>query len=210
MSDDQVIQRVLRGETGLYADLILRHHQRLQSTIYPILHDDAEVEDAIQEGHVQALAHLAQFAGRSSFLTWMTRIMIHEAFAILRRRRRLRQFDELAGATAGRQVLMLTARGRSPEQQAIDAELRLALAQALRMLPEPYRVVFTLREIEELSTADAAGMLGISEECVRIRLHRARALLRRRLAQRVPSERCRARPMALPHGAPAPGAACLP
>src|SRR5438270_13762104 len=96
MSDDQVIERVLRGETGLYADLILRYHHRLQSSIYPILRDDAEVEDAIQEGHARALANLAQFAGRSSFLTWMTRIAIHEALAILRRRRRLLQFDELA------------------------------------------------------------------------------------------------------------------
>jgi RNA polymerase sigma-70 factor (ECF subfamily) len=210
MSDDQVIQRVLRGETGLYADLILRYQRRLQSTIYPILHDDAEVEDAIQEGHVHALAHLAQFAGRSSFLTWMTRIMIHEAFAILRRRRRLRQFDDLADPQTGGQVVLWTARGRNPEQQAIDAELRHALAQALRLLPEPYRAVFTLREIEEISTADAAGMLGISEECVRIRLHRARALLRGRLAKRVPSGRCRPRPTALPHGGPTPGAACLP
>ena len=68
------------------------------------MRDDAEVEDAIQEGHVHALAHLAQFAGRSSFLTWMTRIMIHEAFAILRRRRRLRQFDDLADPETGRQL----------------------------------------------------------------------------------------------------------
>jgi RNA polymerase sigma-70 factor, ECF subfamily len=210
MSDDQVIERVLRGETGLYADLILRYHRRLQSTIYPILRDDAEVEDAIQEGHVQALAHLAQFAGRSSFLTWMTRIMIHEAFAILRRRRRLRQFDDLADPETGRQVAVLTARGRNPEQQAIDRELRIALAQALRMLPEPYRAVFTLREIEEISTTDAAGMLGISEECVRIRLHRARALLRRRLTKRVASGHCRPRPTALPRAMPAPAAVCLP
>ena len=202
MSDDQVIERVLRGETGLYADLILRYHQRLQSTIYPILRDDAEVEDAIQEGHVRALANLAHFAGRSSFLTWMTRIAIHEAFAILRRRRRLLQFDEV---TDGR-----PAHGRSPEQQVIDSELRIALAQALRMLPEQYRTVFTLREIDEISTADAAGMLGISEECVRIRLHRARALLRQRLAKRMVSARCRPRPKTLPPPALAPAAACLP
>ena len=198
MSDDQVIERVLRGETGLYADLILRHHQRLQSTLYPILRDDAEVEDAIQEGHLHALAHLPQFAGRSSFLTWMTRIMIHEAFAILRRRRRLSQFDDLDD-TGTVHHLALMARGRNPEQQAIDGELRLALAQALSMLPEPYRIVFTLREIDEVSTSDAAGMLGITEECVRIRLHRARALLRRRLAKRVatvkPGPRCRRRPV---------------
>ena len=151
--------------------------------LYPILHDDAEVEDAIQQGHVHALAHLDQFAGRSSFLTWMTRIMIHEAFGILRRRRRYFQLDMLA-AGDGAPRLVLTARGRNPEQQALDGELRVILAHALHMLPEAYRTVFTLREIEEMSTADAAGALGISEECVRIRRHRARALLRRRLAKR--------------------------
>ena len=186
MSDQEIIERVRRGETCHYARLILRYHPRLRAMLYPILRDDAEVEDAIQEGHAQALAHLDQFAGRSSFLTWMTRIMIHEALGILRRRRRLWPLEapvEGEGAPPG---LVLIARGRNPEQQALDSELRRALAQALEMLPEAYRTVFTLREIDEMSTADAAGMLGISEECVRIRLHRARALLRQRLAKRAP------------------------
>jgi|SRR5581483_9185559 len=209
MSDDQVIERVLRGETGLYAVLILRYHQRLRSTIYPILHNDAEVEDAIQEGHARALAHLPQFAGRSSFLTWMTRITVHEALGILRRRRRVLPFEELADARTGR-LMVLAARGRNPEQQAIDAETRVMLAQALDVLPEPYRTVFMLREIEEISTADAAGILGISEECVRIRLHRARMLLRRRLAKRVTSVRCRQRPTPPRTVAPAPDAVSLP
>jgi RNA polymerase sigma-70 factor, ECF subfamily len=191
MSENEVIERVRRGETGLYADLILRYRQRLQSTLYPILRNEAEVEDAMQEGHAHALAHLGQFAGRSSFLTWMTRIMIHEAFGILRRRRRLRQLDAPASAEAGPRIV-LTSRGRNPEQQALDRELRAALARALRLLPEPYRTVFTLREIEDVSTARVAGMLGISEECVRIRLHRARALLRRKLGKR-PAARCQRR-----------------
>lgn len=183
MSESEVIERVRRGETGLYADLILRYRQRLQSTLYPILRNESEVEDAMQAGYAHALAHLGQFAGRSSFLTWMTRIMIHEAFGILRRRRRLRQLD-LATDPEGAPRFVLTARGRNPEQQALDRELRTALARALRLLPEPYRSVFVLREIEEVSTAHVAGMLGISEECVRIRLHRARALLRRKLSKR--------------------------
>jgi RNA polymerase sigma-70 factor (ECF subfamily) len=209
MSDDQVIERVLRGETGLYAVLMLRYHGRLRSTIYPILHNDAEVEDAIQEGHTRALAHLGQFAGRSSFLTWMTRIMVHEALGILRRRRRVLPFEDLADARTGRR-LVLAARGRNPEQQVIDAELRTALAQALHVLPEQYRTVFMMREIDEVSTADAAGILGISEECVRIRLHRARLLLRRRLAKRVPGARCRQRPAPERRAAPAPTAASRP
>ena len=191
MSESEVIERVQKGETGLYADLMLRYHQRLQSTLYPILRNEAEVEDAIQEGHVHALAHLSQFAGRSSFLTWMTRIMIHEALGILRRRRRLRQLDSMPGADSEPRIV-LASRGRNPEQQALDHELRLTLARALRMLPEAYRTVFMLREVEDISTARVAGMLGISEECVRIRLHRARALLRRRLGKR-PAARCQRR-----------------
>ena len=209
MSDEQVIERVLGGETALYAVLMLRYHQRLRSTIYPILHNDTEVEDAIQEGHTRALAHLQQFGGRSSFLTWMTRIMVNEAIGIVRRRRRVLHFDELADARTGRRMV-LAARGRNPEQEAINAELRRALAQALHVLPEPYRIVFMLREIEEISTADAAGRLGISEECVRIRLHRARLLLRGRLAKRVASVRCRPLSKALPPATPVPGGAFLP
>jgi RNA polymerase sigma-70 factor (ECF subfamily) len=201
MSDNQVIERILRGETGLYSVLMLRYRGRLRAIVYPILHNDAEVDDAIQEGHARALAHLAQFGGRSSFLTWMTRIIVHEALGILRRRRRILHFDELADVRTS---------GRNPEQQAIDAELRSTLAQALRVLPEPYRIVFTLREVDEISTADAAGMLGISEECVRIRLHRARLLLRRRLAKQMAAPRCRRRPTASRSAAPAPGDEPLP
>jgi RNA polymerase sigma-70 factor (ECF subfamily) len=209
MSDDQVIERVLRGETALYAVLILRYHGRLRSMIYPILHNDAEVEDAIQEGHASALAHLQQFAGRSSFLTWMTRITVHEALGILRRRRRVLPFEDVADASTGRRMV-LTSRGKNPEQQAIDAEMRTALEQALGVLPEPYRTVFVMREVEEISTADAADMLGISEECVRVRLHRARAMLRRRLSKRVASARCRQRRPELRSATPAPAAAPLP
>ena len=182
MTDDEVIECVRHGETALYAVLILRHQQRLQAMLYPILRDDAEVEDAIQAGHLHALAHLGQFAGRSSFVTWMTRIMIHEALGILRRRRRLRQLEVLTEAEGGR--LTLVSRARNPEQEALNGELRLALDHALDMLPSPYRAVFMLRELEEMSTAQTAGVLGISEECVRIRLHRARMLLQHRLARR--------------------------
>ena len=192
MSENEVIERVRRGETALYAELILRHQQRLQSTLYAILRNAAEVEDAMQEGHAHALAHLGQFAGRSSFITWMTRIMIHEALGILRRRRRLRQLDAPASPETGPRIV-LAARGRNPEQQVLDRELRVAVARALRLLPEPYRTVFLLREIEEVSTARVAGILGISEECVRIRLHRARALLRSKLGRRRPAARCQRR-----------------
>ena len=189
MSDDEVIERVRRGETGLYTILIVRHQQRLQAMLYPILRNDTEVEDAMQAGHLHALAHLGQFAGRSSFLTWMTRIMIHEALGILRRRRRLEQLDALTESGG----LTPVSRGRNPEQEALNRELRAALVRALEMLPKPYRAVFTMRELDEMSTADAAGALGISEECVRIRLYRARMLLQRRLARRGPAHTHRAR-----------------
>src|SRR5690348_10479650 len=102
MSEDQVVERILRGETSLYGVLMLRYHGRLHSILYPILRDEAEVEDAIQEGHTRALAHLGQFEGRSSFVTWVTRIVVHEAIGILRRRRRAVPYDEIGDARTGR------------------------------------------------------------------------------------------------------------
>ena len=198
MDDVALFKAAQKGDMQAFEELVGRHRDKIYARAFSMMRNEDDATDLSQEAWVKAWQRLKQFQGESSFLTWMTRIMIHEAFAILRRRRRLSQFDDLDD-TGTVHHLALMARGRNPEQQAIDGELRLALAQALSMLPEPYRIVFTLREIDEVSTSDAAGMLGITEECVRIRLHRARALLRRRLAKRVatvkPGPRCRPRPV---------------
>lgn len=183
VSDEEIVRRVRAGETKLYGILMQRHRRKLHSVVRGILQHDAETEDVLQEAHVHALIHLDQFAGRSSFFTWLTRIAIYEALTLLRRRRRFHPLDEVAAHGSARRM-GLVADIRNPEQQVLDAELRGTLQSALRMLPEDYRVVFTVREVDELSTAATAARLGITEGCVKTRLHRAKALLRRRVRGR--------------------------
>src|SRR5213082_4286946 len=93
-SDQEIVSRVLAGETALYELIMRRYNQRLYRVVRAILRDEDEVEDVMQDAYVRAYRHLADFAGRSQFSTWLTRIAVHEAFARLRRGKRLQQFDD--------------------------------------------------------------------------------------------------------------------
>ncbi len=188
MPDEKVIQCIRSGQTSLYCVLMGRHSPRLFRAMRMILRNDAEAEDVVQEAHLRAVTCLHQFAGRSSFSTWLMQIALNEAST--RRRRRL-QFEPLqAAARPGEKTSeALLSAIRDPEQQALDGEYRKALERALKMLPEPYRGVFRLRAIEEVSTSEAARRLHLSKQSVKTRLHRARALLQQdfyaRVGQRV-------------------------
>jgi RNA polymerase sigma-70 factor (ECF subfamily) len=183
LSDIDVVQRVRAGETALFEILMRRHNQRLYRVARAIVKDDSEAEDVMQEAYVNAYTHLYQFEERAQFSTWLTRIAVHEALARVRKRARLTELDEDEGA--GDQAMAgLGTIGRTPEQQASNAELRTLLEAAVEALPQGYRVVFVLREIEGLNTAETADSLGVTEETVKTRLHRARALLREELFQR--------------------------
>jgi RNA polymerase sigma-70 factor (ECF subfamily) len=176
LSDDAVVARIRAGETALFELLMRRYNRRLYRTARAILRDDHEAEDAIQEAYVQAYVHLDQFEGRAQLSSWLTRIAVHEALRRLRRRGRIEEVgEEMPDAAA-------TTRG--PEQEAARAELRRALESAVDELPEAFRTTFVLRDIEELSTAETADSLGIPEQTVKTRLHRARALLRQSLRVR--------------------------
>ena len=186
MSDEQVVQRVLAGETPLFEILMRRYNQRLYRVARSILHDDSEAEDVMQEAYVRAYEHLDQFAGRAKFSTWLTRIAVHEALARSYRRNR---FVDLAAGNAesfeaGDAMSKIASNTPTPEQQVSGNELRDLLEKAITNLPESYRSVLMLREMEEMSTAETAECLQISEENVKVRLHRARALLRRDLYAR--------------------------
>ncbi len=134
----------------------------------------------MQQAYVNAYVHLNQFEQRAQFSTWLTRIALHEALA---RRRRARPTEPL-GDEDGEGMAMATESGPDPERQAYAGELRRLLELALDALPENYRLVFMLREVEGLTTAETAEGLEIGEEAVKTRLHRARALVRRELYQR--------------------------
>src|SRR5438270_13259331 len=93
LSDEEVVRRVLAGETALFEIIMRRYNQRLYRMTRAILRDDSEAEDVMQDAYVRAYEHLSQFAGRSQFSTWLTRIAIHEALGRSKRRRRTEQFS---------------------------------------------------------------------------------------------------------------------
>jgi RNA polymerase sigma-70 factor (ECF subfamily) len=176
-TDEEIVARVLAGETGLFELLMRRHNQRVYRVAIAIVGDRGEAEDVTQDAYVRAFEHLHQFAGRARFSTWLTRIAVHEAWARLRRRGRHVAIEDTM------ETLHSPAAG--PEQGAADHELGRLIEHALAALPRVYGSVFMLREVEGLSTAETAACLDINEETVKTRLHRARALLRNHITARI-------------------------
>lgn len=183
-SDEDVVRRVVDGETALYEILMRRHNQRLYRVARAILRDDAEAEDVMQDAYVRAYQNLASFEGRAKFLTWLTRIAVHEALTRSRRRIRFQPLDPVAESN-GEIMESLPSSIRTPEQQAYDRELEVVLEKAVLALSEEHRLVFMLRDVEGLNTQETAQCLNLTEENVKVRLHRARAGLRKRLYESV-------------------------
>ena len=175
ISDEEVVKNVLEGETALYELLVHRYEQRLFRVCRAILRNNSEARDVVQHTYAQAYEHLRQFEGRSKFSTWLTTIAIHEASLRRRRSSRVRSLGQLHGGR-GRTDSTLT-----PEEHFSLTETRRILESMIDMLPEKYRVVQIMRDVEGMSVAEAAECLGIRQENVKVRLHRARALLRKRL-----------------------------
>jgi RNA polymerase sigma-70 factor (ECF subfamily) len=188
LSDEEVVVRVLAGQTALFEIVMRRHNQRLYRVARAILRNDGEAEDVMQDAYVRAYEHLAQFAGRAKFSTWLTRIAVHEALARQQRGNRYQELEPMSERN-GDPMNGLVSSEPNPEQQASNSEIRKLLEEAVEKLPDDYRTIFMLRDVEEMSTTDAAEVLEISEENVKVRLHRARALLRKDLYHRVGTER---------------------
>lgn len=182
LADEQIVVRILAGQTALFEVLMRRHNERIFRAARAILRDDREAEDVMQEAYVSAYAHLRQFGGRASFATWLTRIAVNEAIGRARRRGQYQQLDG-EDDTAG-DVFMDRDAAISPEQLAYAGEVRSLLEAAVDDLPDGAREVFMLRQIEGLSTAETAACLGTSEDVVKTRLSRARSALRASLEAR--------------------------
>ncbi|MEX1246445.1 MAG: RNA polymerase sigma factor [Thermoanaerobaculia bacterium] len=181
-SDEEVVRRVRAGQIDLFEILMRRYNQRVYRLARAVLRTDSEAEDVTQEAWVRAYAHLDQFEGRAGFSTWLGRIAIHEAWARMRRSRR---FETREPDPSGEDREMKNASvDPNPEGAAFGREVRLLVEAAVEALPEGYRTVFVLRQIEELSTAETAECLELSEETVRTRLHRARSALRQQLLEK--------------------------
>jgi len=179
-SDEQVVARVLAGDTALYELLMRRHNQRLYRVARAILRDDAEAEDVMQDAYVRAYQNLGTFEGRAKFSTWLTRIAVHEALARCQKRSRFQSLDD-SNSQYGDVMNAATSSDRSPEQKSYDMELSGVLEKAVLSLPDDYRTVFVLRNVEGMSTEETAQSLNLTQENVKVRLHRAHAKLRKEL-----------------------------
>ena len=182
LSDATVVRRVLGGEPALFEVLMRRHNQRVFRAIRSVLRGDGESEDAMQQAWLSAYSHLAQYQGTASFSTWITRIALNEALGRAGRKPHLTPVDEVPEGDEA-----MRSKTQDPEGRAADRELGRMMEEAIDELPDIYRSVFVLREIEGMSTADAALALGASEVAVKVRLHRARLALRDRLYVRAGS-----------------------
>lgn len=184
LSDEDVVKRVLAGETALFEIIMRRHNQRLYRVARAVLKDDGEAEDVMQDAYVRAYKNLGQFEGRAKFSTWLTRIAVHEALSRKQRRRNIQELDAMVDREK-EQMQEMRSHETTPEQGAAGREMRGVLEAAINRLPEKYRTVFILREVEEMTTTETAESLELTEENVKIRLHRAKALLRKELFSQI-------------------------
>lgn len=179
LSDDEIVGRVLAGDTDSYQLIVRRYNRRLYRVTRAILQDEHETEDVVQEALVQAYTHLTQFAGRSLFSTWLTKIAVHEAWRRMRCRRKECEIDTAAASLRKASRVTYT-----PEDDLLTGEARTVLEQAIDALPESLRTLFVMRSLEEMSILEIAKCLEITEEAVKMRLLRARVALRRTLYER--------------------------
>lgn len=177
-TDDVLVARILAGAKSDFALLMRRYNQRLYRAVRAVVRQDAEAEDVVQQAWVAAYRSLAGFRGDASLATWLTRIAVNEALGRARARARHGDLQLVTGDD-------MAASDPTPEDASLSREAARLLEQRIDALPEPYRLVLVMRDIEEMTTAEAAAAIGIAEGAVRVRLHRARQLLAEAMAERL-------------------------
>lgn len=173
--DEEIVAQILAGEVHLFEVIVRRHTPRLLRIAMSVLRNDGDAEEIVQDTYVSAYQHLQQFAGRAKFITWLTRIALYKALARAGSRAREVALDN----EQGQEPSWLIHHGPSPEQTMSSAETKSLLGAAIQALPETYRRVLVMRDIDEVDTETTARELSITETNVKVRLHRARTMLRR-------------------------------
>ncbi len=175
ISDEEIISRILGGEHRMYEIIMRRYNAMLYRIGMSMVNNDAEVEDIMQVTYIKAYENLHKFEKRSGFSTWLTRILINESLYQLKKSKRNMRIelnndthpDNKADNGAG-----------TPVNTLLNKELSNILEQALVQLPEKYRMVFVLREMENMSIDETVDILNITEANVKVRLNRAKTMLR--------------------------------
>ncbi|MEO6226361.1 MAG: RNA polymerase sigma factor [Thermomonas sp.] len=181
LQDDALVLRVQSGDRQAFRHIMQRCNQRLFRIARGVVNNDAEAEDVVQAAYVHAYGKLSTFRGDAALLTWLTRIVLNEAYGRLRQQRPTVAIEQLEMVQAdGCQVIPFPSKfgSEDPASIASRAQIRTLLEHAIEDLPEPFRIVFVMREIEQCSVEETSVALGLRAETVKTRLHRARRLLR--------------------------------
>jgi RNA polymerase sigma-70 factor (ECF subfamily) len=194
-ADLDLVQKTLGGDSRAFEALVRRHESRVYRTTIAVTGDAADAEDAMQETFIKAFQHLGEFRRDARFTTWLTRIAVNESLQILRRRRPMASLDDPDLPLSAVRPRHIEKWGENPEKKYAAQQLRQIIEEAIQSLEPPYRVVFVLRELVELSTEETAAALQLSVAAVKSRTLRARLMVREALARRfqqAPTLRARA------------------
>jgi RNA polymerase sigma-70 factor (ECF subfamily) len=185
--EKQLIASILGGETQLFHELIRPYERSVFVMALSLLHNEADAEDIAQEAFLKAFRNLASFRGEAKFGTWLISIVLNEARSRLRRNKTVRvdSLDQDPDEPGHISPALLRDWREIPSQVLERSEMRLILREAVDALPDNYREVLLLRDVEELSTLEAATVLQISTASIKVRLHRARTMLQKDLAPKL-------------------------
>ncbi len=182
--EGELLDRARTGDPAALREIMQRNSPRLYRLARTVLRNESEAEDILQETYFRAFRSLPEFRGDSKFSTWLTRIALNEALRRLRRARptvELSHAEEVSSATAEVIPFPTMASEADPERTLARKQMAGLLEDAIDDLPDPFRIVFVLRAIEEMSVEETAEELGLAEATVKTRLHRAKRLLRKSL-----------------------------
>lgn len=184
LDDHALVALVRRGDHEAFRHIVQRFRQHLHRIARGVVNDDGEAEDIVQEAFLRAYRKLDTFRGDAPLRTWLISILLNEARSRLRKRHLMVGLEQVSSSALDPYWVSrshLTLGGGDPALFAAHVEIRRLLQDAVDQLPDPYRTVYQLREIEEFSVDETATRLGINPKTVKTRLHRARRLLRRSL-----------------------------
>ncbi|MDF0699205.1 RNA polymerase sigma factor [Rhizobium sp. MC63] len=189
LTDADLVPLAKIGDEPAIRAIVQRHNQRLFRTARAIIRNDAEAEDVVQASYIKAFANLSAFRGESELSTWLTRITLNEALGRLRAQKNTTGLEEIDmhATSAGGQVVQFPSSlsATDPEAELSRSQTRHFLEHAVDELPDDFRAIFVLRDVEGMSTDEAASYLGIRPETAKTRLHRARKMMRQSIEKRL-------------------------
>ncbi|ANL76070.1 RNA polymerase sigma factor protein (plasmid) [Rhizobium phaseoli] len=189
LADADLVPLAKIGDEVAIRAIIQRHNQRLFRTARAVIRNDAEAEDVVQASYIKAFARLSAFRGEAELSTWLTRIALNEALGRVRAQKNTTGLEEIdmQATSAGGQVVQFPSSlsATDPETELSRSQARQLLEQAVDELPDDFRAIFVLRDVEGMSTDEAASYLGIRPETAKTRLHRARKMMRQSMEKRL-------------------------